>query len=133
MAGIRLSNEEQKRLIMDCLHDAPMTVQALAKRMLCSVDTIRKRLKELQEETGVVRVVGWDMKGAALVRIWGLGAKRRRMTVAPPPSRDRRRAMQKKQAADNGEKAAEKEKEKKAVPYRLEALDKWLFAIRRAS
>lgn len=135
MAAIRLSNDEQKRLIMDCLHEAPLTVEVLAKRMLCSPDTIRKRLRELQEETRMVRVIGWDMKGTTLVRIWGVGAKKRRMPVADSPSSARKKAMQRKRAAE----ASEKEKPhreargQEAVPYRLEAMDKWLFAIRRAS
>ncbi|WAW09735.1 hypothetical protein NB640_10965 [Oxalobacter vibrioformis] len=133
MAGIRLSNDEQKRLIMDCLHEAPMTVAAMAKRLLCSPDTIRKRLRELQEETRMVRVIGWDMKGTALVRIWGVGAKKRRMPMASLPSSAQRKAMQGKRAVAATEKPGRKTKREKAVPYRLEAMDKWLFAIRRAS
>lgn len=133
MAGIRLSNDEQKRLIMDCLYEAPMTVEALARRMLCSPDTIRKRLRELQEETRMVRVIGWEMKGTALVRVWGVGAKKRRVPVASPPSPAQRKAMQRKRREAAAEKPGRKAKGEKAVPYRLEAMDKWLFAIRRAS
>lgn len=133
MAGIRLSNEEQKRLIMDCLRDGPMTAQALAERLLFSADTIRKRLKELQEETRMVRVVGWDMNRAALVRIWGLGRKRQGTPKRSPPSRRVRKAMQKKRAAGEEGIVRERAVQEEAVPYRLEPLDKWLFAIRRAS
>jgi len=80
----------------------------------------------------MVRVIGWDMKGTALVRIWGVGAKKRRMPVASPPSSARRKAMQEKKR-EEAEKPIRKTKGDKAVPYRLEAMDKWLFAIRRAS
>lgn len=134
MAGIRLNHNGQKRLIMDCLHGSPMTVESLARRLLCSPDTVRKRLRELQEETGTVRVVGWDMKGTSLVRVWGVGVKRRGMPVVPPPSCGQKREMQQGRAACALEKAASRGKGgERPVPYRLEAMDRWIFAIRRAS
>lgn len=133
MAGVRLSHEEQRRLIMDFLQDQPMTVEALARKMLCSLDMVRKRLRELQKGTRMVRVVGWEVKGEVMVRVWGVGAKRRRAQTAAPPSCIRLRAAQLSRKGGEVDEPVRRVKEKgsKSVPYRLEAFDAWLFAVRR--
>ena len=129
MTGIRLGNEEQKQMIMRYLHDQPMTVEGLAKRMLCAPDTVRKRLRELQREAQEVRVVGWERKDHLLVRVWGVGVKRHRPPATPVPPQARSRVVREGDAACVSERERE---EAGPAPYRLEALDQWLFAIRRA-
>lgn len=139
MAGFKLNRDEQKRLILDCLHQQPMTVEALAKRMLCSGDKIRKRLHELKEETKMVRVMAWDVKGTNMVRVWGVGAKREHSAAPLPLSAEKRQVIQAnrrafgRRIAESGAcKASGRKKEKCPVPYRLEALDKWIFTIKGA-
>ena len=112
--------EQQKEFIEKFLKSRPATIAELAKELGVSDDTIRNRMKMMIEEGRPIRVVDWRVLNTAMARVFGYGTG----PDAPRPVRVRIEESRPQLAVE-------------ACPgkvvFRREALDEWMFRIRRAT
>ena len=111
--------EQQKEFIEKFLESKPATIAELAKELGVSDDTIRNRIKRMVEEGRLIRVVDWRLSNTAMARVFGYG------TGPDTPRPVRVRIEESKPRLAVVKACPEK------VVFRREALDEWMFHIRR--
>lgn len=111
--------DQQKKFIEKFLKSKPATIAELARELGVSDDTIRNRIKRMIGEGRPIRVVDWRVLDTTMARVFGYGTG----PDAPRPVRVR--------IEESRPRLAVVEACPGKVVFRREALDEWMFQIRR--